>query len=81
MIQLDKPNKQLVTDALRRNTVEMDIFTFPRDENGKLDFKDGTYKEVHLSLLKCKYTEEVVRLCFGTGIILPTPDSSVWEGK
>ncbi|GFH53203.1 hypothetical protein CTEN210_09679 [Chaetoceros tenuissimus] len=40
------------------------VWTFPHDENGKLDFENGSYDEVELCTLKCKYNEEV-RLSLG----------------
>ena len=41
-----------------------EVLTFPRDANGKVDVENGTYQEVQLAKLQCKYTDEV-RLCIG----------------
>jgi hypothetical protein len=44
-----------------------EVLTFPRDANGKVDLENGTYQEVQLAKLQCKYTDEV-RLCIGVSV-------------
>jgi len=48
--------------------------TFPRDENGKLDLENGVHSKEQLSLMKCKFTEEV-RMCFGVAKVIPLDEN------
>ena len=50
------------------------ILKFPRDANGKIDLLNGSYSKEKVTVMKCKYMDEV-RLCLGVAVVTPVIDS------
>ena len=62
----DETHKKCTIGGIGAGSVQYHI-KFPRDANGKLDLKNGSYTTTERTELNVKYEKEV-RLCCGSGI-------------